>query len=215
MSTLDLLYRDIRYIAEKKFMIVVTDNLMWGDIAEFTDYKDGVIYVTPSVSSDDVPCYIVIVINRKEHIIQCCNTRGDTMNCEAFDALCNLEDNGEPFLCMQYKYKTDRYDEVFAVFLAYCLSIEEDLLINNNNLEMRPSFMNKAYNYNKEEAEHVFRYEIPYEDLKRYPFEEIVRFEVGYDREEDQEILDRHQRELNVRAQRLKNRAHSGRRADR
>ena len=72
------------------------------------------------------------------------------MNCEAFDALCNLEDNGEPFLCMQYKYKTDRYDEVFAVFLAYRLSIEEDLLINNNNLEMRPSFMNEAYNYNKE-----------------------------------------------------------------
>ena len=212
MNRLDLLYRDIRYITDKHYMIVVTDNLVWEDIAEFTDYKNGVIYVTPSVSSDNVPCYILIIINRREHIIQCCNTRGDTMNCEAFNALCNLEDNGETFLCMQYKYATDRYDEVFAVYLAYSLCYYEDLLIHGTEFELKPRFIQTAYNYSKEEAEHVYRSDIPYEKLKRYPFEEEIKHEIAYDNEEDHEILRRHQQELRIRAQRLNDRARRGHR---
>ena len=210
MNTLDLLYKDIRLSANKWFMIVVTDNLVWEDIAQFTDYEDGVIYVTPSLSRGNTLCYIVIVIDRMNHIIQYCSTRGDTLNCDAFNALCNLEDNGEPFICLHYKYKTDRYDEVFAVYLAKLFCPDEETLINDHgNRGLSASFFRWNYDYKDGEEEKILKLDIPYKDLKRLPFKEIVDYQDA-DKEDHQYILERHQQELKIRARRLKDRAHRG-----
>ena len=207
MNTLHLLYRDIRLSANKRFMIVVTDNLVWEDITEFTDYEDGVIYVTPSRSRDNTPCYIVIVIDRMNHIIQYCSTRGDTLNCDAFNALCNLEDNGEPFICLHYKYKTDRYDEVFAVYLAKLFCPDEETLISSHDMGyLKSNFFRWNYDYKDGEEEKILKSNIPYRDLKRLPFKEIVDYQ-DTDKEDQQYILERHKQELKKRAQRLKARA--------
>ena len=116
MNPQEKVYDIIRKNVKKRFAVVFTHKLIWDDITDFTDYKYGVVYVTPSVSKDNVPCYVIILINRDTRTIYCGNTRGDVLSCEAFHALSMLEDNGKYFTCMQFRISRDYYESIGEKF---------------------------------------------------------------------------------------------------
>ena len=129
------LYDRIRRTASELFMIVFTYRLELEDITDFRDYKYGVLYVTPTVSKNGVPCYTIIFINRQTHVIHFANTEHESLPCEAFLVLSQLEDNGKYFEfvhCHTRKYTEEEikgpfYQEGLAQHIAESFQLMDSI----------------------------------------------------------------------------------------
>ena len=95
--------------------IRVVTHLTPEDVLKFRNCRAGILILTPIVYPDGNMSYTMIYIDRVTHLIHCGNTNGDRINCETFNFLCNLEENGRYFHCVQYDYKCERYHEFQAL----------------------------------------------------------------------------------------------------
>ena len=139
------------------------------DVLEFKNCKVGVFIVTPIVYPDRKVSYTIIHIDRVTRLIHCANTNGDHLNCETFNFLCNLNDNGHYFTCAQYNNRCERYhefkvNEMLKILFGNSIDMVDDSS-DKDMLEML-SMTNEIPGYNSNTVQPLNTYK---KVLEKYP----------------------------------------------
>ena len=74
------------------------------------------IIVSPLKTKDNIVQYVIIKF--AYHNIQCCTTRGETLDCELFRSLCNLKNAEKKIQCVTFE--TDMQTKRFRIPSLSC-----------------------------------------------------------------------------------------------
>ena len=127
---MDFIKEGLSHVIDKKWLTIAEPEFKGSNVKKFTENENGLLLVSEIFSKKERACFVVIFINRTRHTVCCCTTQGDRIEDRVWDYLCQLNDNGRFFVCCAYRYKCERYDEPFAVYLADFFTNGTDMVLD-------------------------------------------------------------------------------------
>ena len=88
---------------------VSSDKLFITDFYKLEKKTGGIVIIVYSkgLYDEQKNQFTVICVHRKLNSIVWCNTQGLVLNCQAYEVLCNLQQNNKYFACTQLRYKCE------------------------------------------------------------------------------------------------------------
>ena len=109
----------VKLIISDKFAIVLKSFEHPNDLQQFKQHPNGTLFVVDNTFSEKgKKCFMVCFVNRINRTIFYGTTQGDTVGCDFYQTLAQLNDNGNFFACTLFKYKCERSDELFVIHLC-------------------------------------------------------------------------------------------------
>ena len=109
----------VKLIISDKFAIVFKSFDNPNDLQQFKQHPRGTLFVFDNIfSGEGKKCFMVCFVNRINRTIFYGTTQGDTVGCDFYQTLAQLNDNGNFFACTLFKYKCERSDELFVIHLC-------------------------------------------------------------------------------------------------
>ena len=109
----------VKLIISDKFAIVFKSFDNPNDLQQFKQHPRGTLFVFDNTFSETgKKCFMVCFVNRINRTIFYGTTQGDTVGCDFYQTLAQLNDNGNFFACTLFKWKCERSDELFVVHLC-------------------------------------------------------------------------------------------------
>ena len=135
------------------------------------------IIVSPLKTKDNIVQYVIIKF--AYHTIQCCTTRGETLDCELFRSLCNLKNaEKKKFSVCHLKLTCERNDFAFLLFLVDFLSNEDNFrtVIPPSDEEIEQIYLPMIEPiYTKWTIDEINMYD---EILKKYNLSELIKSDI-------------------------------------
>ena len=109
--------RALNRVINTNYLGLFRSEVTMKDLERYRTTDNGLVIIN-EIIEHNTRTYSVVCIDHVSHIIHCCSTDGGIMNCDAFRTLCELNDMGQYFRCIQYRYRCEHFHEGFAVYLV-------------------------------------------------------------------------------------------------